>query len=128
LSFVVRNIFFNHKINYLTLWNSSIIDDPKVSVEKLLDILSVKQNELSGWSYVDRIDSVTAVPEIELDISQILQLVVKGFNYQSKNQIANSMPNDLKKFLLFVRQRTNWEDLSKIKGLKEIIENDYDQS
>jgi hypothetical protein len=38
------------------------------------------------------------------------------------------MPNDLKKFLLYVRQRTNWEELSKIKGLKEIIENDYDQS
>lgn len=128
LSFIVRNIFFNHKINYLTLWNESIINDPKVSVEKLLDILSVKQNELSSWSYVDRIDSVTVVPEIELDISQILQLVVKGFNYQSKNQVANSMPNDLKKFLLYVRQRTNWEDLSKIKGLKEIIENDYDQS
>jgi hypothetical protein len=122
ISFVLRNMLFTQKINHLTLWNESILNDPKISLERLLEILDVKMNELSGWQYVDRLtDPSPKLQAVEVNTCEVLKLVAKGFNYQFKNPVGDaSTPFDTQRFLQFVRKEMNYKDFSKLKGFEEI--------
>jgi hypothetical protein len=121
LNFLCRNLLFNQKISYLTLWNESIINDPKISVERLLEILDEKLGELSNWTYVERLnDPSSKLPSIEIDTCSILQLVVKGFNHQYR--VEKSQTFDKDRFIQFVRKEQNWKPFLKQKGFEVLDE------
>jgi hypothetical protein len=120
ISFVLRNILFTQKINHLTLWNESIINDPKIPLDRLLGMLDEKMNDLSGWQYVDRLTEPSSkLQRVEVNTCEVLKLVVKGFNHQFKNDPRiNQDTFDYQRFIQFVRKETNYKDLSKVKGFE----------
>jgi hypothetical protein len=99
----------------------SILNDPKVSIQILTDLLNSKMNDLSGFSYVDRLlDPSSKLPSIEIDTCSVLQLVAKGFAQEAKFS-KDPSSFDLARFISFVRYSTNYKDLSKMKGF-EVVE------
>lgn len=120
ISFVLRNILFTQKINHLTLWNESILNDPKIPLDRLLGMLDEKMNDLSGWQYVDRLaEPSSKLQRVEVNTCEVLKLVVKGFNHQFKNDPSiNQDTFDYQRFIQFVRKETNYKDLSKVKGFE----------
>jgi len=121
ISHLTRNLLFNQRINYLTQWNMSILNDPKIPIQVLTNLLNSKMNDLSGFTYVDRLlDPSSKLPSIEIDTCSILQLVAKGFAEEAKYS-KDPSTFDLARFISFVRYSTNYKDLSKIKGF-ELVE------
>jgi hypothetical protein len=100
----------------------SILNDPKVSIQILTDLLNSKMNDLSGFSYADRLlDPSSKLPSIEIDTCSVLQLVAKGFAQEAKFS-KDPSSFDLARFISFVRYSTNYKDLSKLKGFEVVDE------
>jgi hypothetical protein len=98
----------------------SILNDPKVSIQVLTDLLNSKMNDLSGFSYVDRLnDPSSKLPSLEIDTCSILQLVAKGFAEEAKYS-KDSSTFDIARFISFVRYSTNYK-VTRAQGL-EIVE------
>jgi hypothetical protein len=121
--FYVRNIFFTYRPHHLTLWNELILDDPKTGIDQYLAILEKKMNDVSSWELVDRLnDPSPKLQKVEVNTSEVLQLVVKGFNQQWKSQEVDRNSFDADRFFQFVRKETNWKDLSKVEGFEILNE------
>jgi hypothetical protein len=60
--------------------------------------------------------------KVEVNTSEVLQLVVKGFNQQWKSQEVDRNSFDADRFFQFVRKETNWKDLSKVEGFEILNE------
>jgi hypothetical protein len=119
----IRNIFFTYRPHHLTLWNELILDDPKTDIDQYLKILEKKMNDVSSWELVDRLnDPSPKLQKVEVNTSEILQLVVKGFNQQWKTQEVDRNSFDAARFFQFVRKETNWKDLRTLEGFDVLNE------
>jgi len=122
LSHLCRNLLFLNKINYLTQWNLSVLEDPKISISRLLEVLEAKMNDLSQFSYVDRLkDPSSKLPAVEIDTCSVLRLVTQGFRLEAKYS-KDPTTFDVSRFISFVRKETNYKDLTHLKGFEILDE------
>jgi hypothetical protein len=118
---LVRNCMMTKRINHLTLYNESIIHDPKISVSRLLEIINEKMNDISDYTQLDRrFDLSPKLQAIEVDTCSVLEIITKGFN----QEVKGSKNFDVERFLKFVRKETNYKDISHLKGI-EIVSTGY---
>nr|UPW42121.1 MAG: putative RNA dependent RNA polymerase [Yunnan mito-like virus 30] len=121
INFLVRQTLFLQSINTLTLWNDEVIDDPKVPLVVLKDILEEKMNMISSFEYVDRIEDPS--PKLlaqQIDACEVLQLVLKGFRMQWDYDTNQTVPFDPDRFLKFIRKEVNYKPLSTVKGFESL--------
>jgi len=114
---IVRNCMMTKRINYLTLWNESIINDPKISITRLLELINQKMNDSMDYTQLDRrFDLSPKLHAIEVDTCSILEIITKGYAAQAKTK----KDFDLEGFKRFVRKETNYKDISQMKGIEVV--------
>lgn len=112
---IIRNCMMTKRINYLTLWNESVIYDPKISISRLMEIVNQKLNDSMDYTQLDRrFDLSPKLQAIEIDTCSVLQIITKGFAQQAKT----GKDFDVEGFLKYVRKQTNYKDISHLKGIE----------
>jgi hypothetical protein len=118
---IVRNCMFTKRINYLTLWNESVMNDPKISITDLLGLIKQKMNDLMDYTQLDRrFDLSPKLQAIELDTCSVLEIIARGFNQQART----GKEFDVVGFHKYLRKETNYKDISHLKGI-EIVSVGY---
>jgi hypothetical protein len=112
---IVRNCMFTKRINYLTLWNESVMTDPKISITRLLELIRQKMNDLMDYTQLDRrFDLSPKLQQIDIDTCSVLKIISDGFNQQARS----GKDFDLEGFQKYLRKETNYKDISQMKGIE----------